>query len=117
MRKFWLRSLALSLGLVATGARGQEGVWQAPQSPIATSQAAPAPQVQAQAIASSTAQSPAPAASTGGSAVTLGAPVPIATIGRPVPSAASPCRIPAYNRFPSPRVGSRNPSRGEPLPT
>jgi hypothetical protein len=36
MRKLWIRSLALSLGLVATGARGQE-VWRAPQAAPAVS--------------------------------------------------------------------------------
>lgn len=69
MRKLWIRSLALSLGLVVTGARGQDAAWRPPQGP-------PVSLGKPIAIATSTPAAPAPAGSA--PAVTLGRPVAIA---------------------------------------
>src|SRR5262245_47598277 len=69
MKRFWLRSLALSLGLAVAGARGQT-VWA--EEPIARSSATPTP----------------PAA-------VLGRPVAIATSNPTQPSAAQPASTPA----------------------
>lgn len=99
MRKMWIRSLALSLGLVVTGARAQEGVWRAPKtSPAGSTPPPPATLAKPVAIASS--RPAAPQAAPAAPAATLGRPQAIARTPTPIrdgsvqPASFSPTRDP-----------------------
>ncbi len=84
MRKWWIRSLALSLGLVATGARAEEGVWRAPQRPAAQHNSPP-PAALAKPVAIATSK-PAPQTTPAAPAA------PAVTLGRPQAIARTPGR-------------------------
>ncbi|MFO0925570.1 MAG: BBP7 family outer membrane beta-barrel protein [Gemmataceae bacterium] len=83
MRKLWVRSLALSLGLLATGGRGQDAAAQAPL--VVSSGSAPPPVALGRPVviaASKPAAATAPTATPTAAAVSIGRPVAIATAAR-----------------------------------